>query len=405
MAERNVAITGVGLCTPLGDDWRAFVDVLMRGDGTFQLHPSRREPLPAARVAGDPTAALSGTEAQLADRSTAFALAAAGRALEDAGLRDDAPALRPCGVFVGCATGPTEAVTAAYDARAQRGRLPGLTLLRCLPNAAAAAVALRHRLRGPQQTYTTACASSAIAIGEALRAIRHGYLDVALVGGTESPFGEGTLMAWEALRVLAPAGADPGRACRPFDRERKGLVLGEGAAFFVLESEAHASARNAPRRAVLAGYGASADAHHWTEPSPVGQEAAIRAALADAGLNAGDIGCINAHGTATPVGDKVETLSITRVFGADRRGAPWVTSTKGAHGHLLGASGAIELAASIATLERQRVPPTRNLSSPDEDTLLRLVRGEAAPMPPGRAVLSNSFAFGGSNACLIVQAP
>jgi 3-oxoacyl-[acyl-carrier-protein] synthase II len=333
-----------------------------------------------------------------------LALAAAGRALTDAELPPGTAALERCGVFVGCATGPTESVTAAYDARAARGRMPGLTLLRCLPNGAAAAVALRHGLRGAQHTYANACASSALAIGEAMRAIRHGYLDLALVGGTECPFGEGTLMAWEALRVLAPAEPDASSACRPFDHGRRGLVLGEGAAFFVLESAAHAAARDVRRHAVLAGFGASSDAHHWTEPCPAGQEQAMRAALADAGVATSEVGAINAHGTGTPIGDKVETQSIARVFGSDRRGAPWVTSTKGTHGHWLGASGAIEFAASIASLTRQQVPPTRNLEAVDEGCSLRLAHTEAVPLPRGRAVLSNSFAFGGSNACLVVKA-
>lgn len=404
MFERQVVVTGVGLCTPLGSKWSSFVDALMNGANCFSSVPTRRAALPGARVSEDPMASLSQQEASVCDRSVALALAAAGRALTDAELVPDAPSLERCGVFVGCAAGPTESVAAAYDARAARGRMPGLTLLRCLPNGAAAAVALRHGLRGPQLTYANACASSALAIGEAMRAIRHGYLDMALVGGTESPFGEGTLMAWEALRVLAPAAPDVSRACRPFDQQRRGLVLGEGAAFFVLESANHAEARSARRYALLAGFGATNDAHHWTEPSPSGQASAMRAALSDAGLGTSEVGAINAHGTGTQLGDKVETQSITRVFGTDRRGAPWVTSTKSTHGHWLGASGAIELAASIASLTRQLVPPTRNLEALDDGCSLRLAHGEAMPLGRGRAVLSNSFAFGGSNACLVIKA-
>jgi 3-oxoacyl-[acyl-carrier-protein] synthase II len=310
---------------------------------------------------------------------------------------------------VGCASGPTESVNASYAALHQRGRLPGLTLLRCLPSGPAAGVAIRHGLRGPNQTYASACASSSVAIGEALRAIRHGYLDMALAGGTEAPFGDGTLKAWEALRMLAPLGeeseaeGDASSVCRPFDRSRCGIVLGEGAVFYVLESAEKARARGATVLACLAGYAASGDAHHWTEPSAEGQVRAMTGALADARLSPHDIGYINAYGPGTPMGDRVEASSIAEVFGAGAAG-PWVSSTKATHGHLLGASGAIELAASVVALHTGRVPPTRNLREPDEHCPANLVRGTAVPLPAGRAVLSNSFAFGGSNACLVVCA-
>jgi 3-oxoacyl-[acyl-carrier-protein] synthase II len=415
VSGRQVVITGIGLVTPLGASFADFSSALYEPGGRFEVVVSRHAAaLPGARVHMALDAELDRGEQLLSDRSTRLALLASSRALHDAGWAAGASALHDCGVFVGCASGPTESVNASYTTLHDKARLPALTLLRCMPSAAAASIAIRHGLRGPNQTYASACASSALAIGEALRAIRHGYLDVALAGGTEAPFGDGTLKAWEALRMLAPLG-QRGRAgvvvrrrladaaCRPFDRQRSGIVLGEGAVFFVLEAAEHAAARGAPAMARLAGFAATGDGHHWTEPCSAGQVRAMKAALADARLSAHDIGYVNAYGPGTPIGDRVEAGSIATVFGAGPT-APWVSSTKATHGHLLGASGAIELAASVATLASGQVPPTRNLREPDAACAANLVRKESVPLPAGKAVLSNSFAFGGSNACLVVAA-
>lgn len=402
MSDRQVLITGIGLATPLGDTLEAFGAALFEGVAPFGIVRTRHaSPLPGARVASDPSVGLSRAELQLGDRSVHLALQASTRALADAGWPAGSAVPQGCGVFVGCGSGPTEALQLAYATLEQSGRMAGLTLLRCLPGGAAGAIAIRHGLRGPAQTYANACASSATALGEALRAIRHGYIDMALVGGTEAPFGDTTLRAWEALRVLAPAGDDPGSACRPFDTHRRGLVLGEGAAFFVLEAAEVARDRQARVHARLAGYGASGDGRHLTEPDPTGQVLAMQAAIRDAGLAPWQIGCVNAHGTGTSVGDQAEASAIASVFSPDP-GGPCVTSTKAAHGHLLGAAGAIELAASVLSLKAGRVPATRNLLHPDPLCPLRLVHGQPARLPPGSAVLSNSFAFGGSNACLVV---
>jgi 3-oxoacyl-[acyl-carrier-protein] synthase II len=403
LSPRDVVITGIGLATPLGGSFETFTQCLFDGGAVFEaLHTRHAAPIPAARVHEDLTATLARSEKTVGDRSSHLALVASTRALQHAGWAAGDPALQRCGVFVGCGSGPTHALDDVYAAIHLQGRMPGLALLRCLPSGAAAAVAIRHGLRGPSHTYASACASSTIAIGEALRAIRHGYLDMALVGGSEAPFGDVTVKAWEALRVLAPAGDDAGRACRPFDRHRSGLVLGEGAAFFVLESAAAAAERGAQVHARLAGYGGSGDGHHWTEPNAAGQMQAMRAALADAHLAPSDIHAINAHGTATLLGDRAEARSIAEVFGTGAD-APWVHSTKSLHGHALGASGALELAAVIAALRERRLPATRNLEQPD-DLPLHLVAGAPRALPPGANVLSNSFAFGGSNACLVVTA-
>ena len=401
MRAREVVITGVGLVTALGDTLDRFACALHAQTGSFEAVAfERSRTVPGARVREDLGVGLSRAEAAIADRSTRLALLAATRALDTARLpvRSEAP---QCGVFVGCGTGPAESVNDAYAAMHTRGRMPGLALLRCLPSAAAGALAVRFGLHGPAQTYSSACASSAMAIGEAMRSIRHGYLDLALAGGTEAPFGDGTLMAWEGMRVLAAVGEDANAACRPFDRHRGGIVLGEGAVFFVLEAADHAEARGCAALARIAGYGSSGDGHHWTEPSARGQVQAIEAALDDARMTPADIVAINAHGTATEVGDRVEAESIATVFGSGAKGPP-VSSTKAAHGHLLGASGAIELAASLVTVRSGRVPATRNLLHPDEGCPINLVRSQPLDLGRRGAVLSNSFAFGGSNACLVL---
>ena len=404
-APRDVLITGIGLVTPLGDTLSQCAAALYGSAPVFTAVATQHaRAVPGARVASDVDAGLSRGEAQLADRSVRLALRAADRALLHAGFN---AALQPppgCGVYVGCGSGPTESLHAVYSQLLHKGRMSGLALLRCLPSGAAAAVALRHGLRGPVQTYANACAASATALGEALRAIRHSYLDVALAGGTEAPFGDATVRAWEALRVLAPLDEEaPAQACRPFDRRRRGLALGEGAVFFVLEAAEHAAARGAPVLARLAGFGASGDGSHATEPRAEGQADAMRAALHDARLQPQHIGAINAHGTATPVGDRVEAESIASVFGPPER-APWVSATKATHGHLLGASGAIELAMAVLTLHTRRAPPTRHAEEPDPACAVRLAVAPAPALSADCAVLSNSFAFGGSNACLVVTA-
>lgn len=405
MLRRSVVITGVGLATPLGTDWARFGELLYGGAAGFETLTTRHSTtLPLARVAGDGDAAPSRSEASLADRGGLLALAAGTRALQHAGLNPADTALRGMALYLGSGAGPSQSVDDAFTALHQTGRLSGLTLLRCLPNGAAAGLAIRLGMQGGSHTQASACASSTLAIGEAVRAIRHGYLDLALAGGAEAPLGEGNLKAWDMLRVLAPPGSDPSLACRPFDRHRAGLVLGEGAVLFVLESAQHAQSRGARVLAEILGFGTRCDARHWTEPDVQGQVDAMLATLQDAGLKPEDIAAINAHGTATVVGDAVEAASVSRVFGRGA-GAPPISSTKATHGHLLGASGAIELAAAIHTLQRRLVPPTRNFHQAEPDCGLNLVAHEARPCRPGRAVLSNSFAFGGINACLAVAQP
>ena len=268
-------------------------------------------------------------------------------------------------------------------------------------NAAGSNVAVRHGLRGPFANYSTACSSSAMALGEAMRTIAAGRADAMVAGGAEALLTPGTLAAWQALRTLAPAdAAEPAASCKPFDKRRGGLVLGEGAAAFVLEEESHARSRGAKIHALLTGYGNSCDAAHMSRPDRDGQVRAMHEALREAGRAPADIGYINAHGTATAVGDVVEAEAINAVFD----GVPVrVSSTKSLHGHLLGGAGALEFAVALLALEEGLLAPTAFLEQPDPACALNHVALKAERVAPPRAVMSNSFAFGGSNVVLLAE--
>ena len=287
---------------------------------------------------------------------------------------------------------------------ADRRRMRPTSVVTTMPNAPVAEIALLFGARGAALAYACACASSAVAIGEAMRAIRAGWIDVAIAGGSEAMLTPGVLASWQAMRVLAPLGAHAGDAavvaasCRPFAADRAGFALGEAAAAFVLESAEHARARGTVVEATLAGYATNCDGVHITNPDAAGQVRAMTAALADAGLAAADIGYVNAHGTATTAGDAAEAESLARVFGA--HGVP-VSSTKAIHGHLLGAGGAVELLAVLRALHHRRLPPTAHVCEADPAFAIDLVTGGARESRNLAAVLSNSFAFGGTNAVLI----
>jgi 3-oxoacyl-[acyl-carrier-protein] synthase II len=262
---------------------------------------------------------------------------------------------------------------------------------------------MQFGLRGPAHTYSIACASSSVAIGEAFRSIRDGYSEVILAGGAEAMLTDGSIAAWQGAGVIAKEHADgAGTSCRPFDLERTGLVLGEGAATLILESEQRVAARGAEPLAEVAGFGASSDAHKLTEPSVDGQERAIRNALEDAGLSADEVGYVNAHATGTSAGDPVEIEAVKRVFGPAARKLA-ISSTKSMHGHLVGASGALECAITVLALQQRRIPPTANLTTPDPACDLDCVAGVGRDAPDLEAALSNSFAFGGSNATLVLR--
>ncbi|SEA41814.1 beta-ketoacyl synthase [Variovorax sp. YR216] len=397
-----VCVSGVGLVSPLGHTLAAFDEALFAGRSavvarTLEMEGLEPMSLPLAPCAFDDSE-RSVSRLPL-DRGTAMALAAARDAYAQAGLAETPPADERLGIYWGSGM----AGIATYDDSArtlyvERRRVRPTAVLSAMPNAAAAELSLRFRARGASLTYACACASSAVAIGEAMRAIRAGWIDVAIVGGHEAMLTPGTLAGWHAMRVLAtPPADDPASACRPFSADRSGFAMGEGAAALVIESEAHAKARGVGVDLVLAGYATNSDSTHMTNPDPSGQARAMRAALADAGLSPADIGHINAHGTATAAGDAAEAASIHDVFGDD---AP-VSATKAIHGHLLGGGGALELVATLRALVHRRLPPTAHLRQPDPAFSIDVVRGEARSAPGLRWAVSNSFAFGGTNAVLV----
>jgi 3-oxoacyl-[acyl-carrier-protein] synthase II len=264
---------------------------------------------------------------------------------------------------------------------------------------------VEFRLTGPSITYCVACASSAVAIGEAMRAIRLGVIDWAVAGGSEASLTRGILAAWAPLRTLAREDPDdPARSCKPFSVERSGFVLGEGAAALIVENAERAKRRQARVYAELAGYAVTSDGTHISDPSPDGQARAIRMALDDAEISPGEVGYLNAHGTATLLGDRVETVSLKRALGSHVAEVP-VSSTKAVHGHVMGATGAIEAIAAILALHSGSIPPTAHLDQPSPDLDLDYVPNTARYGNALSAVVSNSFGFGGTNAVLVARNP
>lgn len=408
----RVLISGMGAISPLGADRHATFEAALSGrSAVTSPSPEIAKWMPdvlIAPVAADPASLLDDRCTTL-DRATQFALVAANQAMAEAGIVAGPEDGRRFGVFVGIGFGGAQTVDSLYNrllkAAPQGDRPPmvhPLSVPRMMANAAAAMVSMRFGLRGPSNTYSVACASSAVAIGEAFRAIRDGYIDAAVVIGTEAMLTSGAMLAWKALRVLAKTdSSDPSMSCRPFDLERSGFVLGEGAAAMVLESDARAEGRGHQALAEICGYGCSSDAAHLTAPSSDEQVEAMRQALAQAGLQPEQIQYLNAHGTATEAGDVVEAQSIRTVFGAASGLA--VSSTKSMHGHLIGASGILEMVISVMAMNQGALPPTASLRTPDPRCDLDFIPGQARHGCPVSAVMSNSFAFGGSNVSLVAR--
>lgn len=409
MSERRVAITGAGVVSPLGNTLADFHAALARAESGIRRLPQEVAQGSGVQVGApvkwDAAARFKPAEAANLDRVSQFALAAAGEALVASGLDLAAADRDRIGVYWGTGMGGAGTLDATYRQvyGANDWRLRPLTVVMAMTNGAGSNVAVRYGLRGRFANFSTACSSSALALGEAMHAIRSGAADAIVAGGSEALLTPGTLAAWQAVRTLAPADqTDPPASCRPFDRRRAGLVLGEGAAAIVLEDEARARARAAPILGLLTGYGNSCDAVHMSRPDRAGQVRAMREALADARLDPAAIGYVNAHGTATVVGDVVECEAVREAFGAAAECLP-VSSTKSMHGHLLGAAGALELAAALLALGEGILPPTAHLEQPDPACGVRHIARAAEKIAPPRAVMSNSFGFGGSNIVLIAE--
>ena len=400
---QRIVITGQGAISTFGFGAGTLWNHLREGrDGIRPLdHPESAQlrVLIAAQVpAFDPAAYFDEKLLPLLDRFTQLSLLAAREAISESGIDFSAgDAGARTAVVVGSAVGG-ELTRDAQSRRLYEDKSPRvhpLTIPRTMINAPASLISMAHGLTGPSFAVASACASSNHAIAQAVQAIRSGIADVAVSGGTEACFSVGNLRAWEAMRVLADD------TCRPFSRNRRGLVLAEGAAMFVLESLEHAQKRGASILAELAGIGMSSDAGDIVAPSDVGAARSMRLALADARLDVADIDYINAHGTGTVANDATETRAIHNVFGSAAARLA-VSSTKSMHGHALGASGALELVAVIGALREGVVPPTANYTDADPACDLDVVPNTARSMPV-RAALSNSFAFGGLNASLVLR--
>jgi 3-oxoacyl-[acyl-carrier-protein] synthase II len=398
----DVAITGLGVVSPHGDDARAMFAALMRGESAIRsVFPELTKPAVAAVAPFDASRWFTKLQLVGVDRVSQMAVAAADLAVRDSGGHDGIDPSR-LGVYVGCGMGGTGSLDAAYHAAFQTGgRVPPLTIPALMANAPAAHVAMRQGARGPVLTYSVACASSAVALSEAAKAVACGDVDVAIAGGSEAIIVPGSMMAWQAMQTLATVDLhSPGSAVRPFDVRRSGFALGEGAAFLVLERAPQARARGATVRALLSGWGLTCDATHLTKPDVAGQARALAAALRRAQVSAADVGYVNAHGTATRVGDVVECESLAAVWGADLHGLQ-VSSTKALHGHLLGGAGALEAVITVLALQARRAPPNAHCEQQDPACAVALVPDGGAEIGGPGAAMCSSFAFGGTNSTLL----
>jgi len=405
--KRRVAVTGLGIISPCGNQIDDFSLNLMAGKSGVRRISSVYSSLLSVKIAAEvdfnPHDYFMKKQVSRLDRVNQFALAAASQAWKDSKLSLDAKEKERAGVCVGSAMGGGNTIEDLYDQlfRHNADRVKPLTVLMIMTSASASHISMEYGLLGPCLTFSNACASSASAIGEAFRQIRDGYVDVMLAGGAEAFLNYGGFRCWEALRVLAAEDPeDPSKSCKPFSKNRTGIVMGEGSAMVVLEEMERAVRRGAPIYAELMGYGSTSDASHITRPSLEGQARAMAEALKDAGLLPADIDYINAHGTATPWNDLLETQAIKKVFGDHACKIP-ISSTKSMHGHTMGSAGAIEFIASLIAIKNQAVPPTINLDQPDPECDLDYVPNIGRTGVTVNTVMSNAFAFGGSNAVLI----
>jgi len=411
MGERRVVVTGLGAITPLGCSVQAFWDGLVAGRSGVRPvtkfdaseYPSRI----AADVAEfDPAAFLDPRESRRMDKFVQYGAAAAKMAVEDSGLEVTEANAERVGVIVGSGIGGIATWEEQHTTLLQRGprRVSPVFIPMLICNMVSGTVSIMLGAKGPNLTIVTACATGCHSIGEASKIIQRGDADVMIAGGAEASVTPTSLAGFGAAKALSTRNDEPERASRPFDAERDGFVVGEGAGVVVLEEFEHARARNARVYAELAGYGLSADAYHITQPAPDGEGAArsMLGAIRDARMPIDAVDHINAHGTSTEIGDVAETVAIKRVFG-DRAYKIPVTANKSMVGHLLGAAGGVEFIATVLTVVHGLIPPTVNLEHPDPQCDLDYVPGSARETAV-KAALCNSFGFGGHNAALLVRA-
>ncbi|MFW6061974.1 MAG: beta-ketoacyl-ACP synthase II [Planctomycetota bacterium] len=413
MSKRRVVVTGLGTVNPLAHDVPAYWDALMQGkSGIARIQ--RFDVSGFTSQIGGEVKDWNGIESDLVDpregkrmdRFSQFAVQSAIEAVADSGLDFTRERLARCGSIVGSGIGGLEELETQHMRMIEKGpkRVSPFTVPKLMANAAAGNISILWHLRGPNMAVATACASAANAIGEALRSIQRDDADIVIAGGSEAALTKIGLASFCALKGLSTRNDAPEQASRPWDVDRDGFLLAEGAGVVVLEELEHARERGARIYGELIGYGASADGHHITAPEPEGKGAALamQAALTDGKIDAEDVDYINAHGTSTELGDVAETRAIKKVFGDHARNGLMVSSTKSATGHLLGASGGVELIACLKAIEQGILPPTLNLESPDEECDLDYVPQTPREMKINVA-LSNSFGFGGHNGCLLVR--
>ncbi|MBB5874302.1 3-oxoacyl-[acyl-carrier-protein] synthase II [Allocatelliglobosispora scoriae] len=407
MSDRDIAVTGLGVVCAAGTGTAAMWAGLRAGRSLAAVDP-RLSGLPCefgCAVTGfDPIGELGRNLAWRLDPFAQMAIVAAREAIRDAGLDTASWDPTRVGVIIGTGSNSTHRYARAFAqiAAGDAARVSALTTSRSVPNMAAGEVAMDLQVQGPSFATSSACASGATAIGVARDLLRAGTCDIVVAGGAESVLSPFTATILAQTSAVSKRSWDPAGACRPFDAERDGFVLGEGAGLLVLERPDFAAARNARIRALLTGYAASSDAHHFAAPHPEGRGAAqaMRAALRDAGLDPAAIGHVNTHGTSTQAGDLAEYLALRQVFTT----VPPVTATKSIVGHTIGAAGAIEAACTVLALQHQEVPPTANLDRLDPEIDLDVVTGCPRPLRH-TAAMSNSFGFGGQNASLVFHTP
>lgn len=400
---RRVAITGLGIVSALGNTVPEFWEKL--ACGVSGIAPIRLVDCSCMRFQNgaevknfDPAAYFDSSKLALLDRFAQFALVSARQAIGDSGIEFDSATRKHTAVITGSSIGGQSSQDQQFIEiyRNSRDRVHPFTIARTMANAGASHISMEFGITGPVFTISTACSSSNHAIGNAFWMIRNGQADTAITGGSESPFSYGFLKAWESLRVVSPD------TCRPFSKNRSGMILGEGGAILILEEFERAKSRGAKIYGEIVGFGMSSDAGNIMAPSTDGAADAIFRAINDAGISADAIGYINAHGTATPANDSTETRAIRKVLSSAAENVP-VSSTKSMHGHALGAAGALEGVATILAIKRGLIPPTANYQEPDPECDLDYVPNAARKLSVEYA-LSNSFAFGGLNAVLVFRA-
>ena len=413
MNERRVVITGLGVVTPIGKDLDSFWESLKAGrSGISRITAFDTEKFDC-KIAGEvrdfQPAPFYKTpkDVKRTDRYTQFAVAAAKMSLDDSGLDLDAIDRDRVGVMVGSGVGGLATMEEQITKTLQRGpdRTSPFMIPMMISNMASGFISMEHGLRGPNMSIVTACATANHCMGEAWRIIKFGDADIILAGGSEACIIKVGIAGFSSMRAVSLRNDEPEKASRPFDKDRDGFVMGEGGGVLILEEYEHAKKRGAKIYCEVAGYGLTADAYHMSAPLPEGEGAArcMRMAMDRAGINPEEVDYINAHGTSTPVGDVCETKAVKAAFGEHARNGLLVSSTKSMTGHLLGAAGAVEMAACVMAMRDGIVPPTINLDNPDPECDLDYV-AHTAREKKVKIALSNSFGFGGHNSSVLIKA-